>query len=411
MQRAPHPRNTCLSFTIHGDSNDKSNSKALTHSPVVRMKKTVAEGGKEAEQLDELDLILCHEDFAALVSLSKKVKNLHHLLQRGGFDALKYYEQNMPVTPKSSLTSKEVMDFVEHLREGLSIPNVIIRRGAYPVTDASLDDNFAILHRELEHCESSIRKTSTMANSPGEYTTTHSNSNSSSTKYAKWQSDILFRWLVENHKAPKLRREACLELARRTGLTTQQVSTWLQNMRRRRQTNTVKGNKKAAHFLDFLFLARERDQAIEDAQTGFGKAPKRPRVCDIFPTPDDYTNNNDSPAQSFLALMESFDDDSHTDIEPIDIFEYEFNGSKEEENELLQVFAQAWHHEALAQATALPPPLPPPPPPLSESRDDDSDIDILLDEDISPFGSEIFRKRSTSVECPMEDSEFSVAIF
>lgn len=424
MQHASsHTRNTSLTVTFPGDSKDKPALKLLPPSPLVRAKKNITDGGKETEHLDELDLILCHEDFTELVSLSKKVKNLHQILQRGAPEARIYYEQNMPATPKSSLTSKEVMDFVERLREGLSSSSIIIRRGAYPVTDATLDDNFGILQRELEYCESCIRKAATALASA-------SSSSSSSGKYAKWQSDILFRWLVENHKAPKLSRDACMELARRTGLSTQQVSTWLQNMRRRRQTNTVKGSKKATHFLDFLFLAHDREKSNAAAAAAAQEleaqwSQKRSREYDdssynsmmlqpysIPSPPYDHDMTDDLPSPPPTAVTESFEQDhqSSMQIDPIDLVEYEYNGQKFEESELLQVFAQAWQHEAQAALASAATSNPPPPPPLPESRDDDDDFDMdIMGDDISPFGSSIFRKRTRGCESLMEDGEFAVA--
>jgi len=406
MQRAPDICNTPLTVTIQGETKDTTNSTVLSPSPVVRVKKKIAEASTGTGHLDELDLILCHEEFPSLVSLSKKVKNLHQMLKRGAPEALIYYEQNVPATPKSALTSKEVMAFVMRLREHLSTPTLVIRRGAYPVTDASLDDNIAILQREVEYCESCIRKAVSLVTAPAESTAALS----CSTKYAKWQSDILFRWLVDNHKAPKLHREACLDLASRTGLTPHQVSTWLQNMRRRRQTNTVKGTKKAAHFLDYLFLAHERDQTqISMAKTETTNTDNDTRLYAS-------SQNNIASALSLLpanhgqgsqnhpfppphAVTESFEDPDAMDIEPINLLEYEINCTKQEESEMLRVFAQAWYHEALAVAAALPPPP-------QECRDDEEYDDFameLMSDDVSPFDSGIFRKRAMGDEDVTED--------
>jgi hypothetical protein len=412
MQRIPPTRNTSLTITFQGDFNDKPNFKALSPSPVVRVKKNVVNSIKDTEHLDELDLILCHEEFEALVALSKKVKNLHQILRRGAPEALIYYEQNMPATPKSALTSKEVMAFVQRLRQDLSNPSIVIRRGMFPVTDASLDDNFAILQRELEYCESCIRKAATLVTAPADLMS----SPSCSSKYAKWQSDILFHWLVDNHKAPKLRREVCVDLASRTGLTPHQVSTWLQNMRRRRQTNTVKGTKKAAHFLDYLFLAHERDQTNADAQEVASTSPhKRARWYDdtTFEMTGSPSLMSEAPyghasLDSLVppphAMAESLEDSNAMEIEPVDLLEFEFNLSKHDEKELLQVFAQAWHHEAQVVAAAFPPPPP-------ESRDDEEYDDFAMDlmgDDISPFDSGIFRKRTLGGEGIMDESEVAV---
>jgi hypothetical protein len=193
-------------------------------------------------------------------------------------------------------------------------------------------------------------------------------------------------------------------------------------MRRRRQTNTVKGTKKAAHFLDYLFLAHERDQAKAAAQTEGTEPQKRSRWYDesssfavmmqtpppASPPPATHDHDpltGDCPVPPPPAVTESFEDRAtDMEIEPLDIIDYQFNGGKQEENELLQVFAQAWHHEAQAGAAAPPPP---------ESRDDyeydcqDFAMD-MMDEDISPFESGIFRKRALGDDGIMEDGEFAV---
>jgi len=260
----------------------KSNISPVVTSSTRKMPpEALAVPKKSEEDMDELDLIVCHEEFHSLVALVEKVKHVQDLLQRAAPSAMEFYETNKPPVPKSCLGADEVLAVVERMREQLSFTDVIIRRGSYPVTDAMMDDNFTILQSELEFCETCLRNSYAEAGrmlyqrpivttptaqgmphaapSPTPQRRTPTTS-SSSTKYSKWQSDILLQWLVDHHKDPTLSKYQARELAQRTGLKPSQVSTWLQNMRRRRKKNTIEGTKKATHFLDFLFLANERDK-------------------------------------------------------------------------------------------------------------------------------------------------------
>ncbi len=314
------------------------------------------------EEMDELDLMICHEEFTSLVALVEKVKFVQGLVQRASPAITEFYEQHKPSVPKSCLSAEEVLAVVERMREQLSRTDVTVRRGLYPVTDATMDDNFSILQKELEFCESCLRNhdrhlyqaniiatpqasKSHMATSPM--------TPSSTTKYSKWQSDILLQWLVENHKDPTMSRLEVKELAHRTGLSPSQVSTWLQNMKRRRKKNTIDGTKKATHFLDFLFLANERDEndgklpsSVDmgyETPSAKGRGdypsydfiPYTPTVADHAPCTS-FDDDNFSLAPEYLFGCLGTVTESFESLEPCHL-------ESELDQDLLSVFASTWH--------------------------------------------------------------------
>lgn len=361
----------------HGLSLSSIKSKASTLS-------TTRKRPRAPEEWDELDLMICHEEFTTLVALVEKVKVAQerlHRVSRAFPDLLDFYDHHKPSVPKSCLSACEVLAVVERMREQLSFTHTVIRRGSYPVTDATMDDNFSILQKELEFCESCLRNhdrhlcqganlaspqsqqpsishIATSPITPSSATTTTPTTTSSTTKYSKWQSDILLQWLVDNHKDPTMSRHDVKELAHRTALTTSQVSTWLQNMKRRRKKNTIDGTKKATHFLDFLFLANERDEnhgklpssvdgsAYETPKKNHrGKFPARDfipytptpdQICSSYLTVDDDDNFSLNPELLFSGLGTVTESFESLPVDPSNQEDYEAN-------QLLSLFASTWY--------------------------------------------------------------------
>jgi hypothetical protein len=89
---------------------------------------------KDERKLDELDLMICHEEFPNLVALSEKVKAMKQKLST---NAAQIYEQNRPKPVKSALQPGEVLETVELMKEQHSVKGTEIKRGAYPLTDVS----------------------------------------------------------------------------------------------------------------------------------------------------------------------------------------------------------------------------------------------------------------------------------
>lgn len=79
------------------------------------------------------------------------------------------------------------------------------------------------------------------------------------TKYPKFQADILMKWMIDHkhNPCPNATDIECLKAE--TGLNTSQIINWTTNVRKRNVKATCKGGKKPHHFIDFLFLAHDRD--------------------------------------------------------------------------------------------------------------------------------------------------------
>jgi hypothetical protein len=230
----------------------------------------------DEDSLDDLDLMICHEDFPNLLTLVAEVKCVKVQQQNCGY-AADYYQRIRPEKARSALSSEEVLGAIERMQEQISVKNVIIRRGSYPLTDAMMDDNFTILRRELNLCRASLAA-GRQANgprcgsigphisphqaktvmSPGENSTS-SNEACIAVKYSKWQSDILMNWVVENKANPFPDPQEIQSLASQTGLSHSQVVNWTTNVRKRNRKATL-GGKKPHHFIDFMFLAQDRDE-------------------------------------------------------------------------------------------------------------------------------------------------------
>jgi Homeobox KN domain len=80
------------------------------------------------------------------------------------------------------------------------------------------------------------------------------------TKYPKFQTDILMKWMIDNKHNPCPNPGEIEYLKGKTGLTASQITNWTTNVRKRNVKATCKGGKKPHHFIDFLFLAFDREK-------------------------------------------------------------------------------------------------------------------------------------------------------
>lgn len=262
--------------------------------------------------LDDLDLMICHEEFSNLLALANKVKQVHEELLEGptsqrpspaaGYKryqtrqavAQDYYRNYRPRLANSALAPSEVIAAVERMQEQLSSKHgIVVRRGMYPLTDAMMDDNFSILQEELDFCHKCL-KLEKQKQTPGERnrhqqcmfhtpnmpqtpcavpcyqsqssqavvptgTGTPAKSVLMTPKYTKWQTDILMKWMVGHVSKPFPTSNETAHLAQATGLTKAQVVTWMSNVRTRNSSHSAK-KKKPNTLIDFVFLAHQRDQ-------------------------------------------------------------------------------------------------------------------------------------------------------
>ena len=221
----------------------------------------------DVESMDELDLMVCHEDFGGLVALAEKVKSALEKLQLCE-SAEAYYKSNVSEKARSSLKPSEVMAVVERMREKLSFNNIIIQRGMYPLTDAIMEDNFTILQKELELCQASLSAAQRAKVAPP------GQSEAIAVKYAKWQTDILMNWMIDNKADPFPSIPEIHNLSEMTGLSHSQVINWTTNVRKRNRKATLSG-KKPHHFIDFVFLAQDRDD--KQKKNSNDKEAKKPK--------------------------------------------------------------------------------------------------------------------------------------
>ena len=209
--------------------------------------------------MDDLDMMLCHEDFPHLLNLASHVKSLHF---QGVVPIQQHASKDGPLDPS------EVISAVTRMHERLlsssscaSHPPRILR-GSYPMIDSLLDDSFGILQREVERCRSMA--VSTPISQPHLPPSSGKKIKSTSKeviaiKYSKWQTDILMQWMMDNLDNPFPDRDDVHELMQKTNLSYSQIINWTTNVRKRNRKATCQDGKKPHHFIDFLFLAEKRE--------------------------------------------------------------------------------------------------------------------------------------------------------
>jgi Homeobox KN domain len=261
------------------------------------------------DPMDDFDIMLFHEDFPHLLGLSSRVKgtrrkivNVLHLTATtttptGTTTTGTISDELLSSLPststvhrsKSALQPNEVLIAVERMQQALTAkkstadrtsPTKVILRGRYPITDSLMEDAMLLLHEEFKSGEQwlidhgknqQVQESSAMIVVPPTTNNKRGRSilsttdNSTATappitvKYAKWQTDILMNWMIDNKNAPFPDTEAISMLMHQTGLTNSQIVNWTTNVRKRNRKATCENGKKPHHFLDFLFLVHDRE--------------------------------------------------------------------------------------------------------------------------------------------------------
>ena len=268
----------------------------------------------DSATLDDFDIMLMHEDFPHLLLIATKVKSTHRAIAKAlnppedGFTGRAIGTPSTAPTststsyrPKNALLPDEILSAVERMQQVLiqkkPTDKRVIPRGLYPITDSLMEDAMIVLHQEYESgnawliqhdeaakeiaCSSTSVSSDAVSGFNGKRNRNDlslSSDNSSNTatggpitiKYAKWQTDALMNWMIENKDQPFPDVDAIEFLVQQTGLTSSQIVNWTTNVRKRNRKATCENGKKPHHFLDFLFLVYDRE--VKKASTAAAEA-------------------------------------------------------------------------------------------------------------------------------------------
>lgn len=204
---------------------------------------------------DNLRLI-CHQDFDRYLLLAMQVKEITDAIARGSLVSPTEFLESTDHEAACKLGKTIKM---AQLPPGVGMPPTLVR-GKFPWIDALMEHNLATLSARLEqlHQYHATGKDDLEKRSV-EQADRRNSSISIAQKHPFHQSSYLTEWLADC-ESPFPSAEEVEQLSLGCGLSENQINNWVTNSRKRHHHAVINNKKRPAAFLDYAFLASQRQK-------------------------------------------------------------------------------------------------------------------------------------------------------